>query len=547
MQDGSDGPAMLDGSLKISCRMSGFPGVSTDMIYRFGTFRLDPDRFELFRDWQSVAMEPQVFQFLLHLIRHRDRMVSKDEIVAAVWNGRAISDASISSRVRLARGALGDDGARQAFIRTVHGRGFRFVAPVTEEDTVPAPVAPMVPSMAAAPAQGRPSIAVLPLQAIGLPDGRAVLADAISHDVIQALSRLRWLTVIARGSSFRFRGTDPDLPQIGTALSVRYILFGLVEAHGGRLSATLELADSQSGAVIWADRLTVPDVAVEELRQRIVAGVIGAMDMYIPLNEAMAAAFGNTEDLDAWSSYHLGLHHMYRFTATNNARATALFEQAVRLDPRFARAHAGLSFTRFQDCFMRYGGEPREAALAARRHAERGLELDPLDPFANFTMGRSFWLTGEPEAAANWLERATRLNPNYAQGFYAQAFTAMLIGDHAGVERGVHAAVRLSPLDPMLYGMLGTRAHALIHAGRYAEAAEWGDRAATAPGAHFLIAMIALVANSLAGREDEARRWLADVRHRRPDASGQHFFAAFPFRDAAARKLIRLELEKYGL
>src|SRR5690242_12285509 len=191
------------------------------MLYRFGAFRLDPERFELLRDGQPVPVEPQVFQFLVLLIRHRDRLVSKDEIVAEIWNGRAISDASISSRVRLARSALGDNGERQTYIRTIHGRGFRFIAPVTEEDL--ATVAPPAP-----PAQRRPSIAVLPLQAIGLSAERAVIADAISHDVIQALSRLRWLTVIARGSSFRFRGTDLDLPPIGVALNVRYILSGLV-------------------------------------------------------------------------------------------------------------------------------------------------------------------------------------------------------------------------------------------------------------------------------------------------------------------------------
>src|SRR5690606_23003223 len=127
----------------------------------------------------------------------------------------------------------------------------------------------------------------------------------------------------------------------------------------------------------------------------------------------------DTTGLDAWAHYHIGLGHLYRFTAADNALAKRCFERAVTVDPQLARAHAGLSFTSFVDAFLRLTAEPAQAARNARRHAERGLELDPLDPFANFTMGRTFWLSDEPEIATDWLARATMLNPNYAQGFYA--------------------------------------------------------------------------------------------------------------------------------
>lgn len=518
------------------------------MRFRFGSCQLDPDRFELLRDGRRVAVEPQAFQLLLLLIRHRDRMVSKDEIVEAVWHGHAVSDASISSRVSMARNVIGDDGERQAFIRTVHGRGFCFVAAVTEE-VEPAPSSVAISSVEAADTDrtsaGKPSIAILPLQALGLPSERRVIADAISHDVIQAMSRLRWLSVIARGSAFRFRETEPDVIAVGAALNVSYLLFGVAEALGSNFSATLELADCASGAIVWADRLVAATNAVQELRSRIVTHLVGALEVYIPLNEAMAAKLSTTDQLDAWASYHLGLHHMYRFNAADNAQATALFERAVRLDPKFARAFAGLSFTRFQDAFMRYV-EPKAAALAARSYAERGLELDPLDPFVNFNMGRSFWLTDEPDAAGLWLDRAIELNPNYAQGFYSRAFTAMLVGDHDGVAADADTALRLSPFDPMLYGMLGVRAFALIQAGRHDEAADWSDRAAAAPGAHFLIAMVALIANDLADRPHRAQHWLDNIRSRRPDATARHFFTAFPLHDPASKQLMEVVLEKYG-
>ena len=518
------------------------------MIYTFGSFRLDADRFELSRDGVPVTVEPQALELILLLIRHRGRLVPKEEIVAAIWGGRAISDASLSSRVHAARLALGDDGATQAAIRTVHGRGFRFVAQLDEANSPAAAQNPAPEAALDSPEHaGRPAIVVPPLRPLGAGPEVGLMADALSHDVIQALSRMRWLTVIARGTAFQFRTQDAGMATICERIGARYALTGVLEADGNRLSATLELTAYPDGAVIWGDRLSVTAGAVEELRARIVAHVVAALELYLPTREAMAARLGSTENLDAWASYHLALHHMYRFNREDNARATILFEQAAHRDPAFARAHAGLSFTRFQDAFLRYGADIGSAAADARRHAERGLEIDPLDPFVNFTMGRTFWLNGDPDAAIAWLDRATTLNPNYAQGFYSRAFSRMLIGQGAHVDTDIEGALRLSPLDPLRYGMLGVRSLALIQAGLFDAAADWGEQAAIAPGAHFLIAMIALVANSLAGREARAIHWRADVLRRRPRASRQHFFAAFPIRDETARGLIAKTFDRHGL
>ncbi len=215
-------------------------------------------------------------------------------------------------------------------------------------------------------------------------------------------------------------------------------------------------------------------------------------------------------------------------------------------DPHFARAHAGLSFTCFLDAFLRLSPDPITAACAARRHAERSLELDALDPFANFTMGRSFWLTDEPEIAADWLARATALNPNYAQGFYASAFTAMLTGNAHATFAALDTSLRRSPLDPLLYGFHGVRALMLIQQEDYEAAAHWAARAATTPGAHYLIAMIALAANGLAGRHDQAARWRREVRRRKPDATAADYFAAFPTRDTVSRARIAAQLRQHG-
>lgn len=512
------------------------------MVWTFGEFRLDPVRFELSSGGKPVALEPQVLTLLIHLLRNSERMVSKDELAAAVWSGGIASDASIASRIRSARQAVGDDGDRQQVIRTIHGRGYRFVASLQENDVARGVAASGHPSLAQEPS--RPSIAVLPFRPLSLPPDLEVLADALPHEIIQALSRLRWLAVIARGSSFRFREHDLDL--VGTALGARYVLSGMIEARSGLISVILELIDVGRREVIWGDRLSSPLDGIEDLRQRIVSNVIAALDLRVPENEARSAAMIGTDRLDAWANFHLGLHQLYRFTPGSIEQARQFFDRAVAIDPGLARAHAGLSFTSFLEAFLQIGPEAKQAAQAARRHAERGLELDPYDAFTHFNMGRSFWLTAEPDVAQAWLQRAIALNPNYAQGFYASAFSSMLTGNAEGAHGGVDRALQLSPLDPLLYAMHGVRALMHVQTGDMGEASRWADRAAATPGAHYLIAMIAAVTNGLDGRGDQAARWCIEARRRKPDATAGQFLAAFPIQDPLAHAKIDHELRRLG-
>ncbi len=514
-------------------------------MWTFGDFELDPERIQLSRCGAPVPVEPQVISLLIHLVRNRDRMVTKEEIVAAIWHGQAVSDASISSRIRSARQGVGDDGARQAVIRTVHGRGFRFVAEVASPMPAQAASEKAVCASVEHPT-GRPSIAVLPLQPLAIAPDLAILGEAIPHEIIQSLSRLRWLAVIARGSAFRFRHGAADLGLLTTALAARYVLSGVVESQNRSVAVILELTDSHSSEIIWADRLTAPLEELDELRAQIVAHVVSALETHIPSHEARIAQLKGPDGIDAWGNYHLGLHHLYRFTAHDTALAKTCFERAVAADPRFGRAYAGLSFTSFLEAFLRLTPDSGSAVGAARRHAERSLELDALDPFANFTMGRSFWLTNQPEMAADWLARATLLNPNYAQGFYASAFTSMLTGNGPATFAALDTSLHLSPLDPLLYGIHGVRAQMLIQQEDHAAAARWADHAASTPGAHYLIAMIALAANGLAGRHDQAGRWRREVRRLKPDATAADYFAAFPTRHVESRMRIAAELRRQG-
>ena len=525
------------------------------MIYRFGQFELDLATVELRARGERLSLEPQVFALLALLVENHDRLVSKDEIIEKVWDRRVVSDAAIASRIKSARQTLGDDGQSQRFIRTIHGQGFRFVAEVkalrgsTAHGSLRGDGGPEGRDIGSIVHQlervSRPSIAVLPFRMVGEQERYATLASALPDELISELSRLRWLFVTARGSSFRVHA-DREFGDIGQLLGVRYCLSGAIEITDRRLLVVVELVDTLDSGIVWADRFSGRIDDVHSMRDEIRSRVLMALDIQIPMHEANLARLAAPDDLDAWSAYHLGLQHIYRFNRTDNAAAAQLFQRAVTLDPRFARAHAGLSFVHFQTAFMHYADDIGSQIRQARQFAERGLSLDPLDPFVNFTMGRSFWLEGDLESSLSWLERATSISPNYAQGIYARAWTEALGGRPSEARMHVDLAMRLSPIDPLHYAMMATRAFTHMVRGEDAEAADWAERGARAPGAHVLIAMIAAAAQSLGGNLERARMWAANVRERNVALRREDFFRAFPMKADSTRTRVMRALMQLG-
>jgi TolB-like protein len=525
------------------------------MIYQFGPFELDLATVELRAHGRVRDLEPQVFALLALLVENHARLVSKDELIEKVWHGRVVSDAAVASRIKSARQALGDDGLSQRFIKTIHRQGFRFVSEVravrvsnpdladqSRENNATETVGSLVRHLDRA---SRPSLAVLPFRLLGEGGRYEALASALPDELIAELSRLRWLFVTARGSSFRL-GTSSDFGNIGRLLDVRYCLWGTVEVSDRRLIVTVDLVDTRDDGVVWADRFSGRIDDVHSMRDEIRTQVLAALEIRVPMHEAALARLAVPEDLDAWSAYHLGLQHIYRFNRADNAAASRLFQRAITLDPRFARAHAGLSFVHFQTAFMSYTGDVSGEKQLARQFAERGLELDSLDPFVNFTMGRSYWLEGDLDGSLGWLERATSISPNYAQGIYARAWTEALAGLTTEGRAHVDLAMRLSPIDPLYYAMMATRAFTHMVVGEDAEAAHWAERGARSPGAHVLISMIAAVAHSMNGDAARAARWAVLARQRDATLNRGDFMRAFPIKPDAVRTRVLQALTQLG-
>jgi TolB-like protein len=499
------------------------------MRYRVGEHVLDLRKFELRKNDCLIPAEPQVLSLLFLLIENRDRLVSKDELVATIWGGRAVSDSAISSRIKSARKLLGDDGEAQRLIRTVHGKGFRFVGEVSAEGDVTS-VLPLEFN------GSKPSIAVLPFDCAE--PKLSIISDGLPHDLIVGLSRLRSLTVIARGSSFRLRGWSGDLAQVGATLGVTYCLTGTVHAAGSRVAVAVELVDVTTGNIIWGDFYEGDLDKLHEVREQILAQVICMLELQISHHEAERARLRSPEDLSAWSTYHLGLQHVFRFNRADNAQGLGYFEQATALDPGFSQAHAGISFARFQNAFMQYSDNVDEEIAQARRAAERAIELDEQDPTANLMMGRSLWLEDELESSIPWLERAIALSPNYAQAIYSRAFTHLLMCECKSGKEKAGAALRRSPIDPLRYAMLSCSGFNQAILGNESEGAMLVDRAAREPRAHVMIAAMAAICHMWAGNKAGARYWANDIRERDPKLTTEVFLTSFPFRDAPVRQRV---------
>lgn len=540
------------------------------MKFIFNDVELDLEKMELSRGQDLIDVEPKVFSLLCYLAENNERLITKDELIEKVWSGRVISENALSTGIKEARKAVGDTGSRQAFIKTVHGRGFRFVADVrrvssriaetemtTDNDTVALldtdVMAGASRSLSPPPDQiepghhgqllshlsdGQPSIAVLPFRFLSSDEEKRPLADAIPAELITALSKLRWLFVTARTSSFKFQQDNADVVTIRRNLGVNYCLSGVLECIGNLLTVSVELVDTRTGNVVWADRYAASIEDMHELRSQLVGGVISGLELHIPLNEAHLVKGTAIENLDAWSVFHLGLQHMYRFNKSDNAIAAELFRRALALDSGFARAHAGLSFTGFTDAFLSFDSHREKNIKIAAESAEQAINLDPMDPFANYNVGRSRWLVGDLDGSLPWLDRARQLSPNFAQGHYARSWVDTLSGRNEQSRANAELARKLSPLDPMYYAMLGTTALSYIAEENAADAVYFGERAARAPGAHYFISLIAAAAHSLAGDLDKAHEWRDKVITEQPNLTIDSFFRAFPYTDAKARKHI---------
>jgi TolB-like protein/DNA-binding winged helix-turn-helix (wHTH) protein len=560
------------------------------MIYRFGAFAIDTEAYELQQDGSPVAVEPQVFDLLVLLIENNDRIVTRDEIIERVWKGRIVSDAAISSRIKAARRAIGDDGKAQGLIRTVHRRGLRFVGDVVIEgarlqelDAIQ--VEPSLVSFGTeaphlidrstllvgnAPAPSgtslslgvdatdsatgldlslpnRPSLVVLPFQLLGGDESGQIMADGLSLDIMTRLARTRWLFVISRGSAFMFRNSTQDVKNIALRLGVRYVVQGDVQFLGSRIRIRAALTDAVAMREVWAEHFDRNVDDIFDIQDEIANVVVGAVEGEIEQTERQRALLTHPTNLDAWSAYHRATWLMYQFTPEGYVEAERLFKLAARLDPNASRVFAGLSFVHWQRAFLEIGKDRNGEIKQALEYAQKALNLDPREPQGHWALGRAFLLQEDFDLALEEIEHSIKLNPNFAIGHYFSAFTRLLDSDYEGTGAAVQQARRLSPYDMMSFAMLATQAVNSALVGNGEEAAILANRAARQPNAHYHIHAIAALCNAIAQRHDIARQYIGQLAKIHPGYRINDYFRAFPYRSDTVRQTIRSEFLKLGL
>lgn len=522
------------------------------MQLTFRDFELDTSLFTLRCNGELRLVEPRVFDLLVYLARHRDRIVTRQELFDALWTGKVVTDSTLSSCVKAARRALGDNGQEQNCIATIHRRGYRFVTEVQEQAQAPTKVLALAqavtsePGDAADPGPRRASIAVMPFADLAaVTEAPGGTADALAHDVIARLAQMRSLFVIAQGTVFALKERRLSPQEAGLLLKVDYVVSGSLQRHGPCITVTVELAETRTARIIWtevfSDKWDDALCILHEIGNKIVASVASEVEM----TERNRAMLRPPNSLDAWEAHHRGLWHMYRFSKEDNQRASQFFEMAVRLDPSFSRAYAGLSFTHFQNAFQ--GWAPREPEINhAYEAASQSLIVDERNPAAHWAMGRALWLRGHHDQAVVELGQAVDLSPSFALAHYTLAFVHSQAGDpRAAISSSDHSRL-LSPFDPLLFGMLGARAMALVRLGQFKEAADWAVKAAARPNAHAHILGIAAYSLALAGSLDEARAQAIALRQLMPRYTYDDFIAAFRF-DPQGEALFRKGAQLVGM
>jgi TolB-like protein/Tfp pilus assembly protein PilF len=466
------------------------------MRFLFGDCILDATRRELSRSGRAIHVEPQVFDLLVYLIRHREQVLSKDELLAAVWGGRIVSESTLNNRINAARRAIGDSGEQQHFIRTVARRGFRFVGEVRQEPvdstaTLTEPGAPSQvegegqPSGPFREASGRPSVAVLPFANMSGDPAQEYFSDGITEDIITALSKHRSLLVIARNSAFAFKGQGSDVRRIGAELRADYIVEGSVRRIGRTVRIAAHLIEADGGRLIWADQFDRDIEEIPGLQDEITCTIVARIEPGVSTIERMRAERKPPEALQAWDLFHLGMKHFYSFSALDNRKAQQLLRRALALDPRLAQACAFLSYAIVLD-MLYFDAEPAASLLQeAEALARRGVQLDDQDALIRFVLGRVLLARGAYADALAELETALELNPSLPAVYCGLGDTLAYEGRFSEAIPYFEKAINLSTYDPQRWAYYSYGALAQLFAHRFDKALEWAQKATRIPNCHY--------------------------------------------------------------
>jgi TolB-like protein len=443
--------------------------------YLFEDYALDTDRRELHRGPDVLPVAPQVFDLLSYLIRNRGRVVSKDDLIRAIWNGRAVSDAALTTRLNVARCAIGDTGETQRFIKTLPRKGFRFVGAVEEDRQGSVPQAgsaahtTIVDAPSCAP---RLSIVVLPLVNISTDPEQDYFVDGVTESLTTDLSRIRGSFVIGRHTAFSYKGKAADLKQVGRELNVRYALEGSVQRGGNRFRVNVQLVNAETGAHLWADRFDKPIADLFDMQDEIVSRLANALDAELIAAEARRAE--RSANPDAMDLVFQGRALWNRgWTPEYMARARGFFERALALDPENVEAMVGLAQINVTEGGAFLTDDPAARFAAAEAISTKALSLAPNHAGAHTALGGALILTKRVVQGIAEFENVLALDRNSAFAHAVIGFAMYLLGRAAETEAHINEALRLSPRDTQAHRWMAWVGIAKVTLNADTEAVAW--------------------------------------------------------------------------
>lgn len=510
------------------------------MIYLFDNFSLDTQAYQLRYEGQPIPTEPQVFDLLRYLIEHRDRVVSRDELLQNLWPGKVVTDSAVSARLKAARRAVNDSGSAQQLIKTVHGRGYQFIGTVSGSESHSSSPAGTRQEPRDVPlgdfSSGKPSILVTPFAERSPSEEIRYVADAITDELRAGLSRFRQIIVFSREASL-----DPDALQSvaeSQQISVDYQLKGSVHKSGPAIRISVELVNAKTGEHIWGDkydRRVIDDVfaTVDELAQSILSLLVGRIE----LDKRHSAMHKASSSATAFDYYLRGNHYFQDWDCPreNMDPASEMYSKAIELDPELAAAHAQLAAVYVQAVDKGWSDTPEEDAAAAEKLARRAITLDPNDHIAHLALGAAYlYGRADPEMAQAQFAIALDLNPNYFGTYCFTGWASICIGQYEEGRSCALEAIRRNPF--MSDDCLWTFGFAEYLLGRYSEAIDAFARMSN-PGPEINAAIAACYAQ------------LGDLESARTAAQRFERSAGHPGRSVAAwrdywLKLFRFEVDR---
>ena len=492
--------------------------------YILGPFRLDVEGEILFRGAEPVMLGRRAVAVLRALVERPGIPVTKDALIDAAWAGLAVEENNLSVQIAALRRVFGEEPGGERWIETLPRRGYRFVGPASTGSTVAAePLLSSLPTAADAPTltlPPQPSIAILPFQNMSGDPEQEYFADGMVEEIITALSRFLSLFVIARNSSFIYKGRSVDVKQVGRELGVRYVLEGSVRRSANQLRITAQLIDASTGAHIWADRFDGALEDVFDLQDRLAGRVVGALAPKLEQSAIERAKRKPTGILGAYEYYMRGMAAIYRFTIREaNVEALQLFKRAIALDPEFASAYGLAAYCYVKDRTNRWPTDDLARDIAEAewlsRHAVR---LGSDDAVALATgAGALAYVVRDLDAGAACIDQALLLNPNLMWASYFAGFIKNWMGEPEAAVGHLMHAMRLSPVDPLMPLMQMATAHAHFFAGRYDETWSWSAAALRGTPNLLPALRIGAAGAALAGHTQTAQKAVARLLQLNPN------------------------------